>query len=659
MNGRRVHNLTYLLAAFLTMAAGASCVEPLNKTEMVGTGQCELTFRVGLPSSEVMTKTDPVSLTSDENKIYNIRVWAFLHSDHPQATDLPVGYASRTNAAGEAGGDITMAFPTSVERHLDNDQTVHIDLYALANAASVDCELSGMNVSRGDIQHAIINDSKGAGFGSGAKLVSAVPSSGLPMTTYRDVDISFLKYGFSEAQIRYIKSHNGETLPSDCPEDAGNALFTPVQWQYLTATLFSTGKWDYSAVHPSIDLQRAVAKIRFVFGQYVKMDPEPITAINSISLINKPLNADEEDMLLSETYLFPREDGAFANPSPTSARLPFVWRGASAGESEYAPLISNSMLLSHLIDNPMCLRRESEIENAAGRAPLDMSLSEYNSFLTDSIQAGRATERVLYLRESDQSHIVARINYRLGDEKNKVADISIPTYPDPSDPYVDVPYNLYRNRLWIVYAYFSTLQQRLEIEAVVLPWEGKVVQEMESLETLNVDQDGKFYVDPSVLGKGSMDTVMVWKKGVLKVDHYEVHVPERGSDSDNPQRAQGRVAIYGPEGGYLVVTPQGDVEAFELELESKSGTETIKASPAQGMLIDRTRDRGRIYVNVYRSSSATAADEGKSISLTFSVRMSADPDDPNARIISADSEVVDDRFIFVIHNSNDGHVINP
>jgi hypothetical protein len=39
--------------------------------------------------------------------------------------------------------------------------------------------------------------------------------------------------------------------------------------------------------------------------------------------------------------------------------------------------------------------------------------------------------------------------------------------------------------------------------------------------------------------------------------------------------------------------------------------------------------------------------------------MSADPDDPNARIISADSEVVDDRFIFVIHNSNDGHVINP
>ena len=652
MNVRRLHQLTYLLAAILTMAVGASCVEPLDKPEPGQTGRCELTLRIGLPSSEMMTKTDPVALTPDENKLYDIRVWAFLHTDNPQASDLPVGYAARTSTTGEAGGDLTMVFPTSVEKHLDNDPAVRVDVYALANAASVDCSLEGMGVSRGDIQAAIIDDGKGAGFGNGDKMVSSVPATGLPMTACQNVDVTFLKYGFSDVQIRYVKNHDGEALPDACPKEGDDDIFSATQWQYITGTLCAGGTWDYSKVRPMVGLQRAVAKVRFVFAQYVKMNPEPYTAINSISLVNKPKNAEEGGILLPSTYLFPREDGEFANPSQAAAYSPFVWRGDATGTGTYKPLIPNSVLVDNLIDNPMSLRRESEIENEAGVAPIDMTLSAYDAFLTDSIQAGKAVERVVYLRETDQPFLHARINYRLGDEDDKVADIAIPTWrPDPANPDREEPYKLYRNRLWIVYAYFSTLQQRLEIEAVVLPWEGKVIQSVEALETVNVDQDGKFFVDPSLLGSGYMDTVM--RSNGLKVDYYKVHVPERGSDPQNPRHAQGRIAIYGPEGGYLVVTPQGDTDAFELELEARNGTEKLKASATQGMVIDRTRDKGRIFVNVYRSPDSAKAVEGKTISLGFSVRL------PDGRVINADSEVIDDRFKFVINNSNNGTVIYP
>jgi hypothetical protein len=299
----------------------------------------------------------------------------------------------------------------------------------------------------------------------------------------------------------------------------------------------------------------------------------------------------------------------------------------------------------------MRLRKESKIvsedhglDARLRVAPCEMTTSMYEDFLTAEIALHNAVEKVVYLRESDRPHIKARINYTMGSEymggfKTAEVDIDIPVDPDTQEPY-----NLYRNRLWTVYAYFSTLQQRLEVETLVLPWEGKVTQTIPSLATVNVDQDGKFFVDPSVLGHGHIDTVRVDDE-----TRYEVHVPAR------PGSIKGRVAIYGPEGGYLVVkpVPEGDTEeakaaaaaAFEIKLKAWTGTDTLTTSASAGMPINRLRDGGRIYIDVARVATSTdeeaAALVGKKITLSFSVRK-------DARTMDADTEIIDDKFYFVI-----------
>ncbi len=649
MNVRRLHNLAFLLAALLAMAAGVSCVEPISHTDLETAGTCELTLRIDLPSSDVLTKSEPVSPTPAENKINDVRVWAFLHTGNYNATDKPVGYAKDP----DDDGNLTMAFPNSVQKHLDNDLSVSLYIYVLANASAVACTLDGLGVTRGDIRAAGIDNARG-GFGAGEYLVSSVPAEGLPMSTYSKVDITFLKYGFTREQIQYIKDHDKGALNEIADKDH----FSPAQWQYISQTL-CPGGWDYSKVHPTIAVQRAVTKIRFVFAKFDRMIGDNIlTRINSISLVNKDGNNTESPVLLTETYLFPLEDGTFGKPS-TASYADFTWgqRVTPGLEDEIpsiTPLLSNNVLNDNTIDNPMRLRKESKIvsedQGLDARlrvAPCEMTTSMYEDFLTAEIALHNAVEKVVYLRESDRPYIKARINYTMGSEhmggfKTGEVDIDIPV-----DPATQEPYDLYRNRLWTVYAYFSTLQQRLEVETLVLPWEGKVSETIHSLATVNVDQDGKFFVDPSVLGPGHIDTVRVADE-----TRYEVHVPAR------PASIKGRVAIYGPDGGYLVVTPVGETKAdsaaFEIKLKSwtGTGTDTLTTTGAAGMPINRLREGGRLYIDVARAATSTAEEAaalvGKKITLSFSVRMSADPTDPDARTMDADTEIIDDKFYFVI-----------
>ena len=649
MNVRRLHNLTFLLAALLAMAAGVSCVEPISHTDLETAEACELTLRIDLPSSEVLTKSEPVNPTAAENKFNDVRVWAFLHTGSYNADDEPVGFAKNP----DTDGNLTMVFPNSVQKHLDNDLSVSLDVYVLVNASAVACTLDDMGITRGDIRAAGIDNARG-GFGAGEYLVSSVPAEGLPMSTYNKVDITFLKYGLSGDQIQYIKSRDAKPLD----EAVDKEHFSPAQWQYISQTL-CPGGWDYSKVHPTIVVQRAVTKIRFVFAKFDRMIGDNIlTRINSISLVNKDENNTESPVLLTETYLFPLEDGTFGKPAAaTYTDCSWGQRVTPGLESEIpsiTPLLSNNELNDNTIDNPMRLRKESKIvsedQGLDARlrvAPCEMTTSMYEDFLTAEIALGNAVERVVYLRESDRPYIKARINYTMGSEhmggfKTAEVDIDIPVDPDTQEPY-----NLYRNRLWTVYAYFSTLQQRLEVETLVLPWEGKVSETIHSLATVNVDQDGKFFVDPSVLGHGHIDTVRVDDE-----TRYEVHVPSR------PGSVKGRVAIYGPDGGYLVVKAVGDTKAdsaaFEIKLKAwtGTGTDTLTTSASAGMLINRLRDGGRIYIDVARVATSTAEEAaalvGKKITLSFSVRMSADPTDPNARIMDADTEIIDEKFYFVI-----------
>jgi hypothetical protein len=114
-------------------------------------------------------------------------------------------------------------------------------------------------------------------------------------------------------------------------------------------------------------------------------------------------------------------------------------------------------------DTPLRLRKDSEIEATFGtgpKAPKDMTLSEYATFLDTEIEAGHATQRLLYLRESDKTGIIARIEYKIGTGASAVsgtADIPLDT-------------DFHRNRWWTIYTYF--MSYGLEFQVTVNPWNG-------------------------------------------------------------------------------------------------------------------------------------------------------------------------------------------
>lgn len=251
MKFRRLHTLNFLLAAFMTMAAGVSCVEPYDDTQPDTSSKYQLSFQVAASGADLMTKAD-VTGTETENLIHDLRVWAFIHSGTANVnTEKAVGYANPPIATpADHLDNVTIPFPTSVEKLLDNADHVYIDLYVLANAPSVGCTLAGLEVTRTQLEEAKITV-------FGTECVSVVPANGLPMTgTLSNVDITFLK---------------------------------------------NTGTGSLSS---PISLKRAVSKIRFVFAKASNMTAD--TEITSIEIVDRAAT-EEAEMLPTYSYLFKEE----------------------------------------------------------------------------------------------------------------------------------------------------------------------------------------------------------------------------------------------------------------------------------------------------------------------------------------------------------------
>lgn len=254
MKFRRLHTLNFLLAAFMTMAAGVSCVEPYDDTQPDTSSKYQLSFQVAASGADLMTKAEEVTGTEAENLIYDLRVWAFPHKTEgmsEEEANTAVGYSPNTYYSGVPSANVTITFPNSVNRRLDNDASVSIDLYILANAPSVVCTLAGLEVTRTQLEEAKITV-------FGTECVSVVPAkNGLPMTALlSDVDITFLK------------------------------------------------KAGTGSLSSSISLKRAVSKIRFVFAKASNMTAD--TEITSIEIVDRAATEDAE-MLPTYSYLFKEE----------------------------------------------------------------------------------------------------------------------------------------------------------------------------------------------------------------------------------------------------------------------------------------------------------------------------------------------------------------
>ena len=344
MNVRRHNRLIYLLAAFLMMAAGTACVEPINVTPPEMADEVELSFQIALPSAEIMTKAD-VNPVVPEARIKSLWIWAFTNGGAD--TEEAVGYA---NPMVDSDGwddtsdkTITMKLRSAVV----NSSNPKLDFYALANGEAVGFTAT-KKPTRQALKNALISGTAPTGFGTAC--VSDVPDYGLPMTACYTggFDISFLRLGFTAAQLAMFKDDKPSTKPTE---------FSDAQWAWASLP----GNWAYDKVSPKIDLQRAVAKIRFVFAK-----AESMTAKAQITSIELGDGDNFDDMLPASTFLFP---GTEIKPS-TAGYEPFNWAITNSA------LVANDDILT--VDTPLRLRKDSEIESeitsgGTKKAPKDMS----------------------------------------------------------------------------------------------------------------------------------------------------------------------------------------------------------------------------------------------------------------------------------------------
>lgn len=436
MNVRRRYSLISLVAAFLMMAAGTACVEPIDVTPPEMADEVELSFQIALPTAEIMTKAD-VAAVDNESMIYDLQIWAFKHGG--DAEEVAVGYTHpaipQDGWADPSAQTITMKFRSA----FINSDSPKVDFYVLANGPSVELA-DAKSKKRSELQEALIT-------GFGATPVTKVPVTGLPMVAYFDkggvgFDLTFLRYGFTSTQLDVFKS----IMPSDKPDS-----FSAAQWAWAQ----NISNWRQYACYeefcPKIELKRAVAKIRFVFAKAANMSAT--TEITSIS-INSVANATSpQPMLPASTYLFPRESGTAIKPDGTTYEA-FNWTGANS-----ASLVPASDFTGNTVDTPLRLRKDSDMGTTP---PSGMTAQEYENFLTAEITDKHALERILYLRESDRTGVVARINYTIGTGDAAVSGTADIAIPDGE--------KLSRNTWWTVYAYFISYE--LGFQVSVMPWDG-------------------------------------------------------------------------------------------------------------------------------------------------------------------------------------------
>lgn len=602
MKYERFHTLILALATLLLMAAGTSCVEPMVPDEGESAGPASLTLQINAPAEGLLTKAaqDVINASDAESKLYDIRVWAFV-----QGSDNAVGFGSTSLSTAATRGDVTLSFPNSVNGKLDNDTQVKVDLYVVANTASAGFTLNGINVTRSALLAAVLEDGKGAGFGTAC--VSEVPNTtdykGLPMTQIENnVDITFLKYGLTTAQIDFIKDNAKPTATPDGFSDA--------QWDY------AKDHWTYAHFHPTVELTRAVSKVRFLFAKTTETISDTLITIRSIQFA--------DDVIPRKSYLFPRDGatpGSQAQLPDGSGYVPdFIWGSATS------PLVVNGDLLQD--DSPMRLRIDSRVvSEGQTHAPYEMDSQEYEDFLNDEIgDWDKNALKTLYLRESSQSlkgSITFTVQKKDSEDAPEVRTIDF-------DLSGISPQGFYRNQSDLVYVYFDAGKRQMVVTTTVLDWlySKKTVN---SSASVNVDQDGKFIIDElkSTVNKTSKP--------------YQVTISPDGSVT-----AEGRVVIYGPAGGMLRVTPKGEgAGSFHLEISDKRYVTTENPTGRHSFLngntylespIDQSHDRGKIYIYI---SAATGAATGSTMTLTFSV-------EAGSRIMNADSEIIDDPYVFKI-----------
>lgn len=403
------HILNFTVMLLLALPA-VSCRQSTPEEDTA-----ELSVSIYIPDL-VATKaeTGSVGAISSEKVFSSLQLWVFLHGGTNDGQ--LVGYKGFTAAqltdTGLPHSAITrFAMPLSREMFntLSQDGT-RVDVYALANAA--DATL-GEGTTRSGLDALVLS---GSAFGV-SPLTMAVPATGIPMS-------GVLK----EAQV--------------------------------------TGGYPVLNIS-TVNLTRAVSKIRFVFSQQgtPASGTDPAVPRNSACVVKSisfggTATGHDCQIAASEKLFTTEKYSTTDNLFDIDGYTPLAATIAGNGG---APLMSNA-------DITICADPEELLFRGTGHAT--ETAREYESRL-DSVIVASSQSGPIYIRETDKV-ISGTITYNTGDE-----DLTA-TFTMPSDNVLS------RNHSWILYAYFAEATRTLQFKIVVLPWDKTTYTQDHTVATVNV-----------------------------------------------------------------------------------------------------------------------------------------------------------------------------
>ena len=346
-------------------------------------GDCFLNIYVYAPGHPMLTRADVGEIAHREiaeSTVHTLQIWVFKHSNG----DL-VGYLNATPSfLNETNGQ--ELFRMKVEKEFA-DNPENVDVYVVANAGScglVDGENKltlGESTTRAELDAQMI----GANYFGVSNPVSSVPTAGLPMS------------GVEKDQ--------------------------PIYGSYPTLRV---GTQDAMT---TVQLTRAVSKLRFVLCRIASEDDKELVSIDKIQL--------DGGMIPTESYLMP---GTYTYSSDPVASTDY----------ETNPIVyvntDNKLLKADIptVVNPMKYAYETQ----AAQDYEDM----INGAIAGTYKANENDEELkelgpTYLRESDKQ-LTGTIHYTIENlsthqQTNKVASFSMAA-----------PGDFLRNRSWIIYVFY-------------------------------------------------------------------------------------------------------------------------------------------------------------------------------------------------------------
>ena len=533
--------LRIFLLVLTVITAGCKRIALMERPDNV-----VLSLALEVPAPSMVKATVPA--TDLENAIHDLKIWVFNASSHELVASLELDASHPAEDFPQAGSVKRYSLPVSWDFALTKPRPA-VDVFVLTNSASIglDQSLWAENTSAHTVSDYDAVNGALLGDGSGTAADSFSPA----------------------ARVTGVNEEKG--LPM-----SGVAKGLTISGEEPTLTL------------TSVQLERCVSKIRFLFSQVETTAADP---------------AEQEtfrvDRIVLDGATVPRQEYVFAESAPYvtaeyfSAETQFEFPGAATVNASERP----------------------EIYAYSGAGEDGPS---YERKVKDALAANKITEAgTYYIRESGKP-LSGTIYYTVTKGTGATA-----TERQGQRPFAMPAAQFPRNHTWTVYAYY-VINRSLQLSVSVLPWDKS-------------DYNIEF----------STASLMVTHKFSILDNTFDKKDPVGTSgkefDVTLKRNSPGNAFLYvaTPKGGKLQLIMLGDRDAFDVWFTAENPDGTRRN--AHETTIDPDADSGYIEISIDRNPSYSGTHSGKKIKLSF---VAYTPDGEYE--IGGDSECIDQIYNFIL-----------